>query len=375
MAKEIYVGVNDKARKVKKAYVGINGVAHKVLKVYVGDGNNKARLCWVSECQHPSFNVNYFWADGCEYCKATATCTECGYQEFETDHYPEFRVYEEPTCTEDGKGDYHAYFSNELFEDNYSCPDWHTIEALDHDYVLIPGSEPTCTEEGNNVYTCSRCGDQYTTTLPALGHLMYDDWSYNNSGDGWSNTTAGYCVRTCHRECGYEERYIHDIDLSPWVTYHGDFAELHWNELPDADHYEVNGNVALSGDPVEVPGDYAVYAECECPKCGEQFSSEYWHVTVYQACTPTFKNYMGEVIGRVDTTANVLTVVNYTIYYFNQDDQQWSRITSGSFSSDDDSTVLCDLEGYEQCSIRVEYTSMSDAGLQLTSDCTLWYEL
>lgn len=46
MAKGIYVGVDNIARKVKKMYVGVDGVAHKVKKVYVGDENGKARLAW-----------------------------------------------------------------------------------------------------------------------------------------------------------------------------------------------------------------------------------------------------------------------------------------------------------------------------------------
>ena len=36
MAKKAYIGVSDKARKVKKIYVGVNGVARKVKNGYVG---------------------------------------------------------------------------------------------------------------------------------------------------------------------------------------------------------------------------------------------------------------------------------------------------------------------------------------------------
>lgn len=48
MAKAMYVGVNNVARKVKKVYVGVNGVARKVKKIYVGV-NGVARLCWSGE--------------------------------------------------------------------------------------------------------------------------------------------------------------------------------------------------------------------------------------------------------------------------------------------------------------------------------------
>ena len=36
MAKGIYIGVNDKARKVKKCYIGVDGIARKVKKAYIG---------------------------------------------------------------------------------------------------------------------------------------------------------------------------------------------------------------------------------------------------------------------------------------------------------------------------------------------------
>ena len=47
MAKNIYVGVGGKARKVKQLYVGVAGKARKVKKVYVGVGG-KARLVYVA---------------------------------------------------------------------------------------------------------------------------------------------------------------------------------------------------------------------------------------------------------------------------------------------------------------------------------------
>lgn len=45
MAKNVYVGISGKARKVKKMYVGIGGKARKVKKAYIGVGG-KARLFW-----------------------------------------------------------------------------------------------------------------------------------------------------------------------------------------------------------------------------------------------------------------------------------------------------------------------------------------
>lgn len=45
MAKKAYLGVNDKAQKIKKGYVGVSGRARKIKKAYIGIGG-KARPCW-----------------------------------------------------------------------------------------------------------------------------------------------------------------------------------------------------------------------------------------------------------------------------------------------------------------------------------------
>lgn len=51
MAKKIYVGSNNIARKVKKLYVGVNGVARKVKKVYIGV-NGVAQLVYASALEY-----------------------------------------------------------------------------------------------------------------------------------------------------------------------------------------------------------------------------------------------------------------------------------------------------------------------------------
>lgn len=48
MSKNIFIGVNNVARKAKSIYIGVNNVARKVKYVYIGDSNNKAQLCYSS---------------------------------------------------------------------------------------------------------------------------------------------------------------------------------------------------------------------------------------------------------------------------------------------------------------------------------------
>ena len=49
MSKNLFVGVDGKARKAKEFYVGVNGKAHRIVKAYIGDENGKARSFWEKE--------------------------------------------------------------------------------------------------------------------------------------------------------------------------------------------------------------------------------------------------------------------------------------------------------------------------------------
>ena len=49
MSKNLFVGVDGKARKAKEFYVGVNGKARRIVKAYIGDENGKARPFWEKE--------------------------------------------------------------------------------------------------------------------------------------------------------------------------------------------------------------------------------------------------------------------------------------------------------------------------------------
>ena len=46
MAKAMYIGINDAAKKIKKAYIGIDGIVRKIKKIYIGV-DNSPKLCFV----------------------------------------------------------------------------------------------------------------------------------------------------------------------------------------------------------------------------------------------------------------------------------------------------------------------------------------
>ncbi len=72
----------------------------------------------------------------------------------------------EPTCTEDG--------SKTTIKTCDNCgkveEQTEAIDKLGHDYEKKVIQEATCDNEGTYLYTCTRCGDTYTETVPKLTH-------------------------------------------------------------------------------------------------------------------------------------------------------------------------------------------------------------
>ena len=151
-----------------------------------------------------------------------ATCTEIGWEAYDTCSRCDYTTYVEltngghslthhaakvPTCTEIG---WEAY-------DTCSHCDYTTyveLPALGHDYQaeIIPR---TCEDDGYTLHTCTRCADCYADTIiPHCGH-WYGEWTAN--GDG---TQRAECLRGgCHHEktvdCEIIELPALNISLCP----------------------------------------------------------------------------------------------------------------------------------------------------------------
>ena len=151
-----------------------------------------------------------------------ATCTEIGWEAYDTCSRCDYTTYVEltngghslthhaaqaATCTEVG---WEAY-------DACSRCDYTTyveLPALGHDYQteIIPR---TCEDDGYTLHTCTRCADRYADTIiPHCGH-WYGEWSAN--GDG---TQRAECLRGgCHHEktvdCEIVELPALNISLCP----------------------------------------------------------------------------------------------------------------------------------------------------------------
>ena len=130
----------------------------------------------------PALNHDIVEHDG-----KAATCTENGWQAYQTCTRCNYTTYQEipatghvhtatreenridPTCTEDGSYDLVTY----CVDDNVTLSVEHkTLKVLGHDIVYHDAKAATCTQVGWQAYqTCARCN--YTTyqEIPATGHI------------------------------------------------------------------------------------------------------------------------------------------------------------------------------------------------------------
>lgn len=88
MAKGMYIGIDNIARKIKEQYIGVNNVARKVTKGYIGV-NNVARLCFAAGCSHENTGKNDGWTGWHEYDDTyhVRDCLTCGEVEYEEHTY------------------------------------------------------------------------------------------------------------------------------------------------------------------------------------------------------------------------------------------------------------------------------------------------
>ncbi|MBE6984276.1 MAG: hypothetical protein E7434_01440 [Ruminococcaceae bacterium] len=159
-------------------------------------------LCGAQICDHSETAVTV---------DVEATCTEDGSQHTyctlcdmtlstetipATGHDVSFITAKSATCTEEGNRDYWlcancgSYFADEACE--YALPSSFVfIAPTGHNYASTV-IDPTCDTVGCTSYTCSVCGDNYTTDeIPALGH------DYAAVITDPTCTEVGYTTYTC----------------------------------------------------------------------------------------------------------------------------------------------------------------------------------
>ena len=82
------------------------------------------------------------------------------------EHNYEETVIATPDCTTDGE----STFTCSICGDSYTT----IVTATGHNYVLVEEIAPDCVNEGINSFECDICGDSYDDPIPATGHADND---------------------------------------------------------------------------------------------------------------------------------------------------------------------------------------------------------
>ncbi len=168
------------------------------------------------------------------------------------DHSYESKITVQPTCKAEGVLTYTCSKCGDSYTE--------TIPITTHKYVASITTEATCNNAGVKTYKCSICGDTYTESIPAIGHSYKED-----TKKAPSCTASGEIVYTCSN-CGdsYTETVkatghtiVKDKAVSATCTNPGKTEGSHCSvcgevispqtDIPATGHSFVNGKCSVCG--------------------------------------------------------------------------------------------------------------------------------
>ena len=119
------------------------------------------------------------------------------------------------------------------------------IEAIcDHDYNGVD-TPATCENDGSTTYTCSKCGDSYTESIPALGH------DYQGVETAPTCSSMGFVTYTCSR-CG--DSYT-ESDVESWGEWSDVYPEgISAGLIQTKTEYRYQDKETTTGASEEMPG-------------------------------------------------------------------------------------------------------------------------
>lgn len=129
-----------------------------------------------------------------------------------------------------------------------------TEEPHQHSYVETITTEATCETDGEATYTCE-CGDTYTETIKALGHI-YENYTSNNDAtylaDGTETAKCNGCDLTDTRTAeGSKLEYTYiDMDATMYAQ-----KTVNVRSMPSTDGEKLGG--LSTNDEVKVTGQCA----------------------------------------------------------------------------------------------------------------------
>ena len=225
----------------------------------------ECQWCYANTCSTiPALGHDLEYHDG-----QPATCTEAGWNNYETCSRCEYTTYREIAATG------HTPGAAATCTTPQTCTECGAIlvEALGHKTVSHLGQDATCTEAGWKPYeTCENC--DYTTyeEIPALGHSFTSYVSNNDATCTEDGTETAKCDRCDVTDTRTDEGSALGHDWAEeWIT----DGTAHWHECTRCD--EINDKANHSG------GTATCIELAECEVCGVEYGEFAEHVYVENA--------------------------------------------------------------------------------------------
>ena len=225
----------------------------------------ECQWCYANTCSTiPALGHDLEYHDG-----QPATCTEIGWNDYETCSRCDYTTYREIAAMG------HTPGAAATCTTPQTCTECGAIlvEALGHKTVSHLGQDPTCTAEGWKPYeTCENC--DYTTyeIIPALGHSFTSYVSNNDATCTDDGTETAKCDRCEVTDTRTDEGSALGHDWAEeWTT----DGTAHWHECSRCD--EINDKANHSG------GTATCIALAKCEICGVEYGDFAEHVYVENA--------------------------------------------------------------------------------------------
>ena len=228
----------------------------------------ECQWCYSNTCSTiPALGHDLEYHDG-----QPATCTEIGWNDYETCSRCDYTTYREIAATG------HTPGAAATCTTPQTCTECGAIlvEALGHKTVSHLGQDPTCTAEGWKPYeTCENC--DYTTyeIIPALGHSFTSYVSDNNATCTVDGTETAKCDRCEVTDTRTDEGSALGHDWAEeWTT----DGTAHWHECGRCD--EINDKASHSG------GTATCTNPAECEVCGAEYGEALGHDLEHHEAKP-----------------------------------------------------------------------------------------
>ncbi|MDO5132872.1 MAG: LPXTG cell wall anchor domain-containing protein, partial [Eubacteriales bacterium] len=271
------------------------------------------------------------------------TCSRCDFEEIKDETQPLGHKYDEGKitrkATEDREGE--MTFTCERCGDSYT----ESIPRLDpakteheHDYQKTAETEPTCTEPGKVTKTCRICGDVKTEEIDALGH-DYD----TTEETAPTCTEPGKVTKTC-RICG-------DVKTEKIDALGHDYEAIVTKEASAEEDGEKTYTCSRCGDsytesipkltPLTAPGEEETATETAQMAGPEEAEELPLKVAGKQVTSENCGDIRGDNTVKYDSEKHVLTLDNAQLEY------------NDSNSEDSKEHYVIDYEGTDDLTIEI----------------------